>query len=152
MGNVIHKAFKSQIVNIDNISESKIAKNYTTEDGRIQLPSNVSVQLVDEEETVRTYDLMDLLSKKNEVEEAIEKLVSYRRELNDKLENSWSATDEDEYLRDDISNKITELRKLRITILSVLKLYRYWQIKEELNECQFGSIIGIYGITKNKEN
>ena len=147
----IHKAFPSQIVAVDKIEESKLANKYIV-DGRIQLPSNVSVQLVDEEETVRTYDLMDLLSKKNEVEEAIDKLVAYRRELNDLLENSWNTTDEDEYLRDDISNKITELRKLRLSILSVLKLYRYWQIKQEMDECKFGKIIGIYGFTENKEN
>lgn len=147
------KAFKSQIVEIENIATSKIAKQYTNEDGQIQLPSNVSVQLVDDEKTIRTYDLMDLISLNQTLKRVNEKLRTFRIELNNKLDNDCSATDEDEYLRDEISRKISETTKKRNVILSVLRLYRYWQIKQEIDDdCQFSSFIGIYGFTENKEN
>lgn len=149
----IQKAFPHQIVDIKNIEESQIAKQYTTEDGRIQLPSNVSVQLVDEDSTIRTYDLMDLISLNQTLKGTNEKLREFRIELNNKLDNNWSATDEDEYLRDEISRKIAETTKKRNVVISVLRLYRYWQIKEEIDDCcKFSKIIGIYGITENKEN
>jgi hypothetical protein len=148
----IHKAFPHQIVDINNITESNIAKQYT-EDGQIQLPSNVSVQLVDDEKTIRTYDLMDLISLNQTLKSVNEKLRTFRIELNNKLDNDCSATDEDEYLRDEISRKISETTKKRNVILSVLRLYRYWQIKQEIDDdCQFSSFIGIYGFTENKEN
>lgn len=148
----IQKAFPHQIIDIKNIEESQIAKQYTTEDGRIQLPSNVSVQLVDEDETIRTFDLMDLISLNQTLKGVNEKLRTFRIELNNKLDNDWSATDEDEYLRDEISKKIAETTKKRNIVLSVLRLYRYWQIKEEIDDdCKFSKIIGIYGITETKK-